>query len=35
MAKTTTVIHPKKNGTWPNGEPKSVREAADGKGSGK
>ncbi|WP_281180316.1 hypothetical protein [Actinomadura hibisca] len=29
MAKTTTVIHPKRNGTWPNGEPKSVRDAAD------
>jgi hypothetical protein len=29
--KTTVVIHPAKNGTWPNGEPKSVRDAADAK----
>jgi hypothetical protein len=34
MAKTETTIHPSKTGTWPNGEPKSVREAADRQQSG-
>ncbi len=29
MPKTETTIHPPKTGTWPNGEPKSVRDAAD------
>ncbi|GAA4588662.1 hypothetical protein GCM10023194_40910 [Planotetraspora phitsanulokensis] len=25
----TRVDHPRKNGVWPNGEPKSVRDAYD------
>ena len=35
MARETIVIHPKPNGTWPDGEPESVRIAADAAKGGK
>lgn len=34
MAKTETTHQPSTPGQWPNGEPKSVRDAADGKSGG-
>jgi hypothetical protein len=35
MAKETIVHHPRPNGVWPDGEPESVRIAADSGKDGK
>ena len=35
MAKDTIVIHPRPEGIWPDGEPESVRIAADAARGGK
>lgn len=29
MAQSVRITHPRKTGVWPNGEPKSVRDAYD------